>query len=141
MTHIRGSVTKIKEITKDAFTQPVGAGTPKQLYFAYGLATAIYTIPNLFTGNYAVATGNQVMLHSFNISCGNTNLNNIWFVKADGTLLGDFFFRYDSKLQFSLGDIILTKEEAEGFLMYIENTGAGANFYGTIYYVDIPLPT
>ena len=63
MTVIRGSVTKIKEIEKDAFTQPVGAGTPKQLYFAYNLATAIHTIPDLFTGNYAVAIGHQVMLH------------------------------------------------------------------------------
>ena len=138
MSHIRGSLTKVKEIEKNAFTQPVGEGTPKQLYFAYGLATATYPIADLFTGNYAVATGHKVMLHSFNISCENTALNDIWFTKADGTMLGDFYFRYDSRLQITLGDIILTKEEAEGFVMHIDNTGAGANFYGTIYYVDIP---
>ncbi len=141
MTHIRGSVTKVKEIEKNAFTEPVGEGTPKQLYFAYGLATATYTIADLFTGDYADAIGHQVMLHSFNISCGNTSLNDIWFTKADGTMLGDFYFRYDGKLQFSLGDLILTKEEAEGFIMYIDNIGAGANFFGTIYYIDIPPET
>ena len=141
MSHIRGDVTKIKEIEKDAFTEPVGAGTPKQLYFAYGLATATYTIEDLFSGNWAVATDHQVMLHSFNISSGNTALNNIWFTKADGTVLGDFYFRYDTQLQFSLGDVILTKDEADGFIMYINNIGAGANFYGTIYYIDIPPPS
>lgn len=141
MSHIRGNVTKIKEIEKDAFTQPVGEGTPNQLYFAYGLGTATYTIEDLFSGNYAIATGHQVMLHSFNISSGNTALNEIVFTKADGTVLGDFFFRYDTQLQFSLGDVILTKEEAEGFIMYIDNNGAGANFFGTIYYIDIPPPS
>jgi len=141
MTHIRGDVTKIKEITKDAFTEPVGAGTPKQLFFAYGLATGAFVFANLFTGNYAVATGHQVMLRYFNISCSNTALNDIWFTRADGSSLGDFYFRYDAILGFFLGDIILTKDEADGFLMYIDNAGVGANFYGTINYIDIPPPS
>ena len=141
MTHIRGTVTKIKEITKDAFTQPVGAGTPKQLFFAYGVATGTFPFADLFTGNYAVATGHQVMLRYFNISCSNTALNNIWFTYADGTIIADFYFRYDAILEFSLGDLILTKDEADGFLMYIDNNGALANFYGTINYIDIPPET
>ena len=81
------------------------------------------------------------MLRSFNISAGNVGVNEIWFTKADGTILGDFYFRYDSKLQFSLGDVVLTKAEADGFIMYIANNGGGANFFGTIYYVDIPPPS
>lgn len=141
MTHIRGDVIKIKEITKDAFTEPVGAGTPKQLFFAYGLATATYTFPDLFTGNYAVEEDHQVMLRYFNISCSNTAINNIWFTYADGTAIADFYFRYDRVLEFFLGDIILTKEEADGFIMYIDNIGGAANFYGTINYIDIPPET
>ena len=100
-----------------------------------------FTIADLFTGNYAVATNHQVMLRYFNISCANTALNNIWFTYADGTIIADFYFRYDTILEFSLGDIILTKAQADGFLMYITNNGGAANFYGTINYIDIPPAT
>lgn len=138
MTHIRGIITKIKEIERDAFTEPVGAGTPQKLYFAYGLATATYQFFDLFTGNYAVATGHTIILRSFSISCGNTSVNRIWFEKGDGTDLGDFNFLYNRVVEFSLGDVILTKTEADNFVMYIQNRGAGANFFGTINYIDIP---
>lgn len=141
MTHIRGTVTKIKEITKDAFTEPVGAGTPKQLYFAYLVAPGVFAFNNLFSGNYAVAIGHQVMLRYFNISCSNTAVNNIWFTYADGTIIADFYFRYDRILEFSLGDIILTKAQADGFIMYIDNNGVLATCYGTINYIDIPPAT
>ena len=93
MTHIRGTITKIKEITKDAFTQPVGAGTPKQLFFAYALGGGTFQFADLFAGNYAIATEHQVMLRYFNISCWNTVLNDIWFTYADGTIIADFYFR------------------------------------------------
>lgn len=137
MSHIRGIINKIKEIEKDAFTEPVGAGTPTPYYFAYALpGIGTYNV-NLFTN---IPTGHTYLLHSFNVSWLSVSIQRIYFVKQpSGTLIGDFNIYITHNLQFSLGDISIADNEY--ITMYMEERGGAVTWYGTIWYIDVPPTT
>lgn len=136
MTHIRGDVTKIYEVEKDAFTQPSEAGTPQPLYFAYALTGIGTWTVDLFTD---IPVGHTYMLHSFNISFPSTGIQRIYFIKSDGTVLGDFNMYITRNKQFSLGDVSIADDEYITMYM-VERVGADT-WYGTIWYIDVPPAT
>ncbi len=136
MTVIHGDITKIYEIEKDAYTQPVTGGRIITPYtYAANIAGTSTGYFELNQANF----GNVVLLHSIHVSSSSVALQRIYLVHYDGTILLDANFRYDSQKQFYLGDIRIDLTiPGSYFRVYLENNAVGIQWIGgTIFYKPV----
>lgn len=140
MTVIHGDITKIYEIEKDAYTQQIDTGA---YIDAYSFAT---TVIALSTGYYEITPTtfprSGSLLISINMSTNSVSgiMQRIYIIKyPEVRVLGDFYFRYDSTKQFSLGGVDATLALGEYIRVYLENNDAGNRFFeGTIWWLNPP---
>jgi len=136
MTHLRGDITKIYEIEKDAYTQQINAPFIDAYSFFLGVlagATRTFDITFLSGGN---------LLHSINISTNSVSgviMQRVYLIKyPEATTLGDFYIRYGTQNQFFLGDLDLDLQTGEYVRVYLENNDAfNLQFDGTIWYLNV----
>ena len=136
MTHLRGDITKIYEVEKDAYTQQVGNPFIDAYSFIQGILTGL-------TGYFDITFiqgGN--LLHSINISTNSGSgviMQRVYLIKyPEATLLGDFYIRYGTQNQFFLGDIDVDLQTGEYIRVHMENNDAfNLIFEGTIWYLNV----
>lgn len=140
MTVIRGDIQKIFEIEKDAYSQQIGTGA------FIDAASFIYTIGAFATAYFEITSATFVregsLLHSINMSTNSVSgiMQRIYLVKyPEITVIGNFYFRYDTTKQFSLGDFPAVLADGETIRVYMENNdGANRFFEGTIWWLNPP---
>jgi len=136
MTVIRGDITKIYEIDKDAFTQVIASSPFIDAYSFNG------TLAGTSTGYFDILPTTFVwtdsLFRSLNISSGSIQIQQIYFIKyPQGTVLFNAFFRYDSQHQFLLGDFPAFLNPGEYIRVYLVNNSAGnIRFQGTIWWFN-----
>ncbi len=137
MTHIKGSIEKIYEVGKDAYTQQVNLPFIDAYSFVEGVlaaTTASFDITFIQGGN---------LLHSINISTNSGSgviMQRVYLIKyPEATTLGDFYIRYGTQNQFFLGDLDVDLQTGEYIRVYMENNEPinNLNFEGTIWYLNV----
>ena len=140
MTHIKGSIEKIYEIHKDAFTQQITGGAFIDAYSFAGTVLALSTAYFEITSATFPEVGS--LLRSINISTSSTTgtPQRIYLIKyPQGTVLGDFYIRYGTTDQFFLGDVSAYLSTGETIRLYMENNdGVNIEFEGTIWWLNPP---
>lgn len=137
MTVIRGDITKIYEIERDAYTQPIaGVGGAVAYTFAGnvdGLGDAYFTIAY---PSYAVR---PLLLHRLQITCQDTVTVQRSYIEIypDAiTIFDSYFFFTNTSKEFSLGDskVDMTLSGGQSIRLHLVNYAAPAGVGGQRYF-------
>ena len=137
---IHGDVTKIYEIERDAYTQPISGGGGAIAY-TFG-ATLAGTSTGYLNIAYPLYSTSPILLHMLQVTSQDTTaVQRVYIVRyPDVTVLFDsYFFFTDTPKEFSLGDIRLDLSLAggESFRLYLENNNAAPRWFeGAIWIIS-----
>jgi len=138
MTVIHGDIYQIFEIEKDAYTQPFpGSGNIAPYSFAAVIAGTSTGYFSLTEANF----GTHNLLHNIIISSSSVAaaMQRVYLIHYPNmTVLGDFYFRYDTISQFFLGDIEMDLTDGSSIRIYLENNSGANEWMGGVLWYVVP---
>ena len=129
---IHGDVTRIFEIERDAYTQPLSGGGGA---VAYTFAANVGGLSDVyFTIAYPLYSTSPILLHRLQISCQDTATVQRTYIEIypDAiTIFDSYFFFTDTPKEFSLGDVKanLMLSGGQSIRLHLVNYNAGIRFF------------
>ena len=136
MTHIRGDITKVYEVLKKGYSQPIVQTTHGYTITTGAIAPGVhaYDLP-------AITSGYLGYIKIISVTCNNnTSLHEIIAqrINPDGYTWTFFLSYFYINGEWDTGDIVVG--ETNTLRIYIDNNAAGnVNFTVNVYWVESPI--
>ncbi len=132
MTHIRGDITKVKEVLSKGYKQPIVQTTRGYTINtgAIGAITVTYALPNITSGKTAYVKKLSATCNDFT----NTHYVNLTRIDVNGVANVFFESYFYEGYEWDIGDVAIADNET--WTASITNIVAGTTFTINIYWVE-----
>jgi len=129
---IHGDVTKIYEIERDAYTQPISGGGGSIAY-TFG-ATLLGLATGYFTIQYPLYSASPILLHKLQVTSQDTTAmqrSYIVIYPSITTIFDSYFYFTGTPKEFSLGDykVDMRLSGGESIRLYLENNNVAPRWF------------